>query len=308
MIAIDIDPVLLYVGGAPLIRWYGVMFVVGLLVAVTISMSFGERKGLSEDDFWSIFWPATIAGLVGSRLYYVAQSDPLSYLAQPWRILATWEGGLAFYGAIFGAALAILVVCYLRHMSILTILDVGAIFAVVGQSFGRIGNIVNGDVVGYPTTLPWGFIYAHPNSFVQDRALSIHGSLPFPVSIVDPAVAAQLGLTAYQPAAIYELIFNILLFTFLWRFRFRLKTQGMLFVTWLVVYSLGQILIFTQRMNEVLFYGLKQAQLTAIVVIIACIPIAWFLLGRKPEAQEAEIGDEQDGGDGSPPGPGASEA
>lgn len=293
MIVIDIDPVLLYVGGNALVRWYGVMFVIGILVGVTVAIKYGQEKGLSEDDFWTIFWPATIAGLVGARLYYVAQSDPLSYLAQPWRILATWEGGLAFYGAIFGAALAILVVCYLRRISIWNVLDVGAVFAVVGQTFGRVGNTINGDVVGYPTTLPWGFIYAHPNSFVADRALALHGTMPFPIGTISPQVAQALGLTAYQPAQVYELIFNIALFTFLWRIRTRVKTPGLLFATWIVLYSVGQILIFTQRLNEVLYFGLKQAQLTAIVVIIACIPLVWYLLGR--QEPEGEVGeDEQD--------------
>jgi len=54
----------------------------------------------------------------------------------------------------------------------------------------------------------------------------------------------------------------------------------MVFATWLVGYSIGQILIFTVRMNEVLFMGLKQAQLTAIVVLLACIPLVWILQGR----------------------------
>ena len=295
MIVIDIDPVLLYLGGNPLVRWYGVMFVVGILVATTVAIKFGPERGISEDDFWTVFWPATIAGLVGARLYYVAQSDPISYLAQPWRILATWEGGLAFYGAIFGAVIAILVVCFLRRISIWAVLDVGAIFAVVGQSFGRIGNIINGDVVGYPTTLPWGFIYAHPNAFVAEKALQLHGAMPFPVGVISPEEAASLGLTAYQPAAVYELVFNILLFTFLWWVKGRLKTPGLLFATWLVIYSVGQIAIFTQRMNEVLFFGLKQAQLTAIVVIVACIPLVWYVLGRRSREGEPPGSVEDDG-------------
>ena len=297
MIVIDIDPVLLYINGAPLIRWYGVMFVVGMLVAVTAAVKYGQEKGLSEDDFWTIFWPATIAGLVGARLYYVAQSDPLSYLAQPWRILATWEGGLAFYGAIFGAALAILVVCYLRRLSIWDVLDVGAIFGVVGQTFGRIGNMFNGDIVGYPTTLPWGFIYAHPNSFVADRALPLHGTMSFPISIISSDVAASLGLTAYQPAAVYEFFFNIALFTFLWRIRGRVKTPGLLFATWLVIYSAGQFLLFFVRDNVVLYYGLKQAQLTAIAVVVACIPLVWYLLGRGSGVEKPEVAGEREPSD-----------
>lgn len=266
---INIDPVLLYVGGQPLVRWYGLMYVVGMMAGLAVIIPYGIRRGIDEDTIWAVFWPAAIAGLVGARLYYVVQSDPLSYLSQPWRILATWEGGMAFYGAIFGAAIALIVASRWRRVDLWKILDLGAIFAVVGQAFGRIGNIINGDVVGYPTDLPWGFVYLHPNSFVPQKGV------------------------AYQPAAVYELLFNIFLFVVLWRLRFRLKTPGMLFATWLVGYSLGQIAIFTARMNEVVFLGLKQAQITAIVVLLACVPLVWYLSGR--DATYEDVADESEG-------------
>jgi len=83
-------------------------------------------------------------------------------LSQPWKVFAVWEGGMAFYGAIFAVVLVILIAGWRMKISILKFLDVGALFAVVGQFFGRIGNIINGDVIGYPTKLPWGFVYTNP--------------------------------------------------------------------------------------------------------------------------------------------------
>lgn len=263
------DPVLLYIAGHPVIRWYGLMYVVGILVGLWMLMPYARARGIDEDSIWSIFWPATIGALLGARLYYVAQQPDLSgYFAQPWRILATWEGGMAFYGAIFGAAAAILYMCHRLRLNFLTVADCGALFAVLGQAFGRIGNIINGDVVGYPTDLPWGFIYLHPNSFV-----------------------AQKGV-AYQPAAVYELLFNLFLFLILWRLRFRLKKPGLLFVTWLIGYSLGQIIIFTQRMNDVVLFGLKQAQVTAIVVIIGALPLLFYILTRPSQPADLPTDDE----------------
>ena len=116
--------------------------------------------------------------------------------------MATWEGGMAFYGAVFAVAATILVVTRMRRISFWTVADVGCIFAVVGQAFGRIGNIINGDVVGPPTDLPWGFIYAHPGSFVADHTV------------------------AYHPAAVYELLFNVALFALLWSIRWKLPRPG----------------------------------------------------------------------------------
>jgi phosphatidylglycerol:prolipoprotein diacylglycerol transferase len=101
-------------------------------------------------------------------------------------------------------------------------------FAVVGQFFGRIGNFINGDVIGYPTGLPWGVVYANPDSFAPRHDIP------------------------YQPAAAYEAIANILLFTLLWFLRHKLKT-GVLFFVYILGYSVSQIIVFTWRDNEVLF-------------------------------------------------------
>ena len=127
-------------------------------------------------------------------------------------------------------------------------LDVAALFAIVGQFFGRIGNIINGDVIGYQTNLPWGVVYANPNSFAARHDV------------------------AYQPAAAYEAIIDILLFGMLWFLRKKVK-PGILFFIYIIGYSVSQIIVFTWRDNDVIFMGLKQAQLTAIGVIIAAMII-----------------------------------
>ncbi|HJX35907.1 MAG TPA: prolipoprotein diacylglyceryl transferase family protein, partial [Dehalococcoidales bacterium] len=170
----------------------------------------------------------------------------------PWKIFAVWEGGMAFYGAIFAVVLVILIAGWRMKISILKFLDVAALFAVVGQFFGRIGNIINGDVLGFPTKLPWGFVYTNPNSFAPTHD------------------------TAYQPAAVYEALIDILLFCLLWTLRKKLK-PGLLFFYYIIGYSISQIIVFFWRDNEVIFLGLKQAQLTAIAVMIAAV-IGFFLV------------------------------
>ena len=141
-------------------------------------------------------------------------------------------------------------------ISILKLLDVGALFAVVGQFFGRIGNFINGDVIGYPTNLPWGVVYANPDSFAPRHDI------------------------AYQPAAAYEALINVLLFGLLWWLRNKLK-PGLLFFVYILGYSLSQIIVFIWRDNEVILFGLKQAQLTAIGVIIVAVIIFLVLFKRQ---------------------------
>lgn len=248
VIQIGINPVLVHVG--PLaVHWYGLMYVVGILVGLWVALPYGERLGISRDTAYSIFWPVLVASLVGGRLYYVVQSNLGWYLQHPLNILATWEGGMAFYGAVFLGGAMLLVMCRRLGVQPGRALDTTALFIPIAQACGRVGNIINGDIIGYRSNLPWATAYTNPaNSFVP-----------------------QLGVP-YQPAAAYELIFSLVLFVLLWFLRFRFRVPGTLFAIWLVLYSVGQFVLFFWRANVVVLLGLKQAQLTAIVVVVLVVP------------------------------------
>jgi phosphatidylglycerol:prolipoprotein diacylglycerol transferase len=129
--------------------------------------------------------------------------------------------------------LVVIILTWKMKLSVWKFLDVAVIFAVVGQFFGRIGNIINGDVLGYPTSLPWGFIYTHPGSFAPRHDI------------------------AYQPAAVYEGFINILIFILLWKLRNKFR-DGMLFFIYIFSYSLSQILVFFVRDNEVVLWVLNK--------------------------------------------------
>ncbi len=258
-IVINIDPVLLHLGPFA-VRWYGLMYAVGLGLALWVTLPVAERRGISRDKIYALFWGVTVAGLIGGRLYYVVQSDPAAYLRDPRRIFALWEGGMAFYGAVFlGAPVLYLLTRYYRA-PFLPLLDVAALFAPLAQAVGRIGNIINGDIVGYRSTLPWATAYAN------------HGAFARPL-----CTAPYTDCVAFQPAAAYELLFSLGLFLLLWRLRDRVWPGGMHFVLYLALYSLGQLVLFVWRDNVFVLGPLKQAQATALVVLVALIPIALFL-------------------------------
>lgn len=255
IINIGIDPVLIRLGPIA-VHWYGVMYVVGISVGLSVALRYAAHYGIDRDLAYEIFWPVLIASLVGGRLYYVAQSNFGWYLQHPAQILATWEGGMAFYGAVFLGGLTAWVVCRRKGVSFGRILDVAALFIPLAQAFGRVGNIINGDITGYASTLPWATRYTNPsNTFVPSHTL------------------------AYQPAAAYELIFSLALFALIWRLRDRFRVPGTLFELWLVLYSIGQFVLFFVRRNIIVLFDLKQAQLTAIAVIVLSIPL-WYLWRR----------------------------
>jgi phosphatidylglycerol---prolipoprotein diacylglyceryl transferase len=255
MITININPVMFSIGPVAL-RWYGLMYIVGIAVGLLVAWPYVKYKKIPAKEMTTVVVWSIIAGLVGARLYYVLQQPLGQYIHHPLDIFAVWQGGMAFYGAIFGVVIVFLVAGWRMKLSILDLMDVGGLFAVVGQFFGRIGNIINGDVIGYPTGLPWGFIYANPGSFAPRHDI------------------------AYQPAAVYEAISNILIFTALWFLRKKLK-PGVLFFIYLLAYSVSQIIVFTWRDNSVVFWGLKQAQITAIAVIVAAVAVFLVIYLRR---------------------------
>lgn len=266
IINIGIDPILIRLGPIA-VHWYGVMYVVGITVGLSIGLRYAARYGIDRDLAYEIFWPVLIAALIGGRLYYVVQSNFGWYLQHPIQILATWEGGMAFYGAVFLGAATAFVVCRVKGVSFGRILDTTALFIPLAQAFGRVGNIINGDIIGYPSTLPWATRYTNPsNTFVPSHTL------------------------AYQPAAAYELLFSLALFGLIWSLRDRFRVPGTLFELWLVLYSVGQFVLFFGRRNIIVLLGLKQAQLTAIAVIVLSIPL-WYLWYRHYLASRAEAED-----------------
>jgi phosphatidylglycerol:prolipoprotein diacylglycerol transferase len=267
VIKINIDPVLFHIG--PLaVHWYGVMYVVGIAVGFLVALPYAQRRGITREQALDILFPTVIAGLVGGRLYYVVQSNFGYYVSHPWKILATWEGGMAFFGAIFGAFLMLLYLSWRYGLPFWAIMDAGAIFAPIGQAFGRVGNIINGDIVGYRSNCAWCVKYVNPHSFPSSHTV------------------------AYQPAAAYELLISLAIFAIVWLLRFRFTRSGMLFACYLLLYSLSQFLIFFVRTEPTVFAGLKQAQVTSIVTFIVGLALLAYLQ-RKGARMEVRAGKQE---------------
>ncbi len=242
-IRIGLDPVAFKLGPV-VIHWYGIMYAVAIYIGVQVAKRYVTAFRADEQVLWDFLPWAIGAGLIGGRLYYVVQNRQSYYLANPQHILAFWEGGMAFFGAIGAVLITAIVFARLNRAALLPMLDVAAVFAAVGQPIGRLGNIINGDILGSQTSLPWGTIYTNPHSF-----------------------APQLGV-AYQPAAAYEILANILLLGVLWLVLHRWRPPGLAAALYVLGYSVTQFVVFFWRANSIAALGLKQAQLTAIVTLV----------------------------------------
>lgn len=286
-IVINIDPILLRIG--PLaIHWYGLMYVVAISVGLWATLRYTARLGIHEDQVWGLFVWAAIAGLVGGRLYFVIQQQDLvsNYLLKPWNIIAVWNGGMAFFGAIFLGSATVFMLAPRYGLSRFIAIDAGAFFAAIGQIFGRFGNIINGDILGQAVSqqlvnIPQNTCAQAPCiAFVSDPTISPWWSIVY----LNPGSIAPTGI-AYHPAPVYEILFNLLMLALLWPVRFRLPRlrAGLFFLMYLALYAVSQFLVFFARGSEPIvdFLGthiLKQAQWTAVVVLLLCIPLYFVIM------------------------------
>ncbi|HKD74045.1 MAG TPA: prolipoprotein diacylglyceryl transferase, partial [Ktedonobacterales bacterium] len=218
-IVININPIAFSIGGLQ-IRWYGLAYVLAIGIALWAIMKYVDAMGVAREIIWNIFLWVALAGLIGGRLYFVIQQPDFvdTYLKQPANIFAVWNGGMAFFGAIFLAAPTAAFLAWRSGLSPWMALDIAGLFGAVGQMFGRLGNIVNGDIVGYPAG---GSILAGnvcPNSpcvgYVQDPHI-----LPWATAYLHPQTFAPARGIPYEPSALYEIIINLVALAILWPLR-----------------------------------------------------------------------------------------
>lgn len=158
----QIDPVMIHLG--PLaIHWYGMAYVVGLLVgwqyAIWIAKRFVPSITKAQiDDF--MMW--ALAGIIiGGRLGHILFFEFDKYLSHPLEIFMTWKGGMSFHGGMLGASIAIILYCRKANISPFRFADIFAAITPIGLFLGRLANFINGELYGRPTDASWGIIFPY---------------------------------------------------------------------------------------------------------------------------------------------------
>jgi len=158
-----IDPVIGTIFGVHL-WWYGLSYTLGLFNAYLYITRHRARIGLTRREALDLSLWLAAGVLVGGRILGVYHQWPV-YDGRPWLIPAVWLGGFATHGLIIGGAIGILVFCATAHKSFRSIMDALAVPAAVIMGFGRIGNFIDGQIVGSITTLPWGVDFPYTDGF-----------------------------------------------------------------------------------------------------------------------------------------------
>lgn len=262
-IVIDLDPNILKVG-ALLITWHGVFAVLGIIAAARLGFWLLGRDGVDLKGSGDLLFWMVVLGLIGARLLYVWENYRLFENGQWLRIFALNEGGISQWGGLFGAIVGAYIWSWRSQISFWKILDAGGAGAMIGLAVGRIGDVINGEHHGTPTTLPWGVEYVNPSTLGQ------------PGLVVHPEVA-------------YEMVLCLAILGLLLPFHQRLKQRfpdGVLGLSYLAIYGVGRFFLSYFRADMQIVFGLRQAQIaSALMVVIALVAIP--ILVRRARAVAA---------------------
>jgi phosphatidylglycerol:prolipoprotein diacylglycerol transferase len=260
-IVIDLDPNILRLGPL-LITWHGVFAVLGIIAAARIGFWLLQKDipditGTGDGLAWMVG-----LGLVGARLLYVWENWKIFANGQLLRVFALTEGGISQWGGLFGAMVGVYVWSRRAHYSFWKIVDAGGPAAMLGLAIGRIGDIINGEHHGSPTTLPWGVDYVNQYTLGQ------------PGRVVHPEVA-------------YEMVVCLLILGAILPFHERLKKRlpdGVIGLVYLGLYAAGRFFLSYFREDMQIVFGLRQAQIASllmVVIAVIAIPVLFRLAGSR---------------------------
>ncbi len=140
------------------IHWYGIMYVLAFLFAIQLLPRLGKLRGLhlSYDQWLSLVSWLVVGVLVGGRLGFVFLYNPSYYLSHPLEIFFVWQGGMASHGGFVAVILVLFLWVRREKVNFWSLADVTTVPAGIGLALGRIGNVINQELYGTVTTLPWG--------------------------------------------------------------------------------------------------------------------------------------------------------
>ena len=221
-----------------------------------------ENRSLKEIDDLTIY--LIIAAVVGARLGHVLFYDPVHYFNNPWMIPAVWEGGLASHGGGIGTLIALYFFARKTKVEFLWIADRLAIVCALLGGLIRMGNLMNSEMIGLPTTLPWGFIF----------------------TLVD-------GVPRH-PAQLYEAIFCFILFIVLFRLWYTRREQfqnGSLTAWFFIILFTFRFVDEFFKINQSDFEDdmiLNMGQVLSVPFILAGIAILIYNRRKKVKALKSE--------------------
>ena len=300
------DPIIAHLGPL-LLRWYGVLFALGFVIGSFMLTHLYRSEGVRPYWVDVITFYMVVGTVLGARLGHVFFYDWDKYKDHPLDIFKIWEGGLASHGATIGILLAVFIFSYRNKFDYLWVLDRIVITVAIGGACIRIGNLMNSEIVGKPTDVPWAFVFPRDTEHLQPV------QRPLPAGAVQVAaerVQYADGTQGYRllpagtpaapdspmavprhPTQIYESLFCVFLLVLLYGLWNKYKDhtpRGLLFGLFVVLLFSFRIVVEYLKENQVAKeggliaeYHLNIGQLLSIPFILIGV---WVLLraGKDP--------------------------
>ena len=203
----NINPTLLSIGPFE-IRYYGIIYLTGFIIAYFMIYYLANKRELklSKDDVADLIFYLIVGTIIGARLFYIVFYNMAYYISKPLEIFALWHGGLSFHGGLVGAVIAGYLFCRKKKIGFYELADIAVIPLAFGLFLGRIGNFINGELVGRITNAPWCVKF-------RDYEGCRH------------------------PSQLYESLKNLVIFFILWFIKDKKLKKGIMFWSFILMYS-----------------------------------------------------------------------
>jgi phosphatidylglycerol:prolipoprotein diacylglycerol transferase len=239
------------------IGWYSTIIMLAIIAAIGMAIYEGKKKGISSEQIISLAPWVVVGGLVGARLFHVIDRWDI-YAGNPLQIFMVQQGGLAIWGGLAGGFIAVIIFAKLKKISLGRLADTMVPALLVAQIIGRFACIINGDASGSATNLPWGFIYINPGAMIPGDLFGVP-THPYPV---------------------YEMLWNLAGLAMVLRLRRYLKTDGLLFLSYLSFYAIGRFVLTFVRRETIWLWGLQEAQVIAVAILIVSAGVMIYMFRK----------------------------
>lgn len=228
----DVNPWLVQFGDSFGVRWYGLLFASGFLFGYLIFNRFFKKDGFTIEMLDQLTIYLALGTIIGARLGHCLFYDFNYYISNPIEILMVWKGGLASHGGAIGVLTALYLYSRKTKLSFLWLIDRITVVSALAAFFIRMGNLMNSEIYGRPTDLPWGF------SFLRDRSRT---------NFFDSETGELIGQhLPCHPTQLYEglsyLLIFIALFWLIRKYGPKLK-EGVIFSLFLITAFTARFLI-----------------------------------------------------------------
>lgn len=260
-LGLTLDPAKGFSIGPLNIHWYGVLIALGLILAVAYGCRRSKSFGLKDNDLIDGVLCIVPFAVVCARAYYCIFQWQESYADNPISVLYIWEGGLAIYGGVIGAAIGIVVFALIKRdkVKLTAALDLTALGFLIGQSIGRWGNFINREAFG-----------AETDSFLR-------------MGLMDGITGK---VTYYHPTFLYESLWNASGFVLLHFLSRKRKYDGQIALGYVAWYGLGRAIIEGLRMDSLYWGPIRVSQLLAALSCVAAVSVLIFMAFKKPDPEK----------------------